>query len=173
MRIPNQVNNYSIWYQGNRFIGMADVTIPNLANMTDELKGAGLGGTINFFVAAHYQDWTCTLNFHTIVKEGLALMRQDGFMIEAMAGMQYLDPAYNRYYIGAWRFAMGCFPRGFDLGKLEVGTKQNNAIELGCTYIKGTLDGGVMFEKDKINLKDYVLDTDYAAPVRRAIGISG
>ena len=47
MLIPNQVNNYAIWLGGNRFIGMADVTLPNLANMTDELKGAGLGGTIN------------------------------------------------------------------------------------------------------------------------------
>lgn len=150
---------------------MADVTIPNLANLTDELKGAGLGGTTNYFVAAHYQDWEITLNFHTIVPEGLNLMRQDGFMIEAMAGMQYKDPALNRYYIGGWRFTMACFPKGFDLGKLEVGTKENNAVLLGCDYIKATLDGKVMFEKDKVNLKDFVLDTDYAAPIRKAIGI--
>lgn len=172
MNIPNQVNNYSIWFGGNRFIGMADVTLPNLQNMTDELKGAGLGGTILFPVAAHYQDWTLTMNFHTITREGVALMQQDGLKIEARAGMQYLDPGKHKLLIGAWRFVMAILPRGFDLGKLEVGTKEVNAIEVGVTYIKALLNGEEMFEKDKINLIDRVLGVDYALPIRQAIGIA-
>jgi uncharacterized protein len=171
MNIPNQVNNYSIWFSGARFIGMADVTLPNLANMTDELKGAGLGGTINFPVAAHYNDWSLTMNFHTITPEGCELMRQDGLKIEARAGMQYLDGGQHKLIIGAWRFVMAILPRGFDLGKLEVGAKETNAIEVGVTYIKALLDGKEMFEKDKINLIDRVLGIDYAAAIRSAIGI--
>lgn len=171
MRIPNQLNNYSIWFQGNRFIGMADVTMPNLQNMTDELKGAGLGGIINFPVVAHYQDWALVMNFHTITPEGVELMRQDGLKLEALAGMQYLDPGQHKIYIGSWRFAMAVLPRGFDLGKFEVGTKEVNAIEMCVTYIKATLDGKIMFEKDKINLVDRVLETDYARAIRSAIGI--
>ena len=66
---------------------------------------------------------------------------------------------------------MAILPRGFDLGKLEVGTKETNAIEVGVTYIKALLDGKLMFEKDKINLIDNVLGIDYAAPIRSAIGI--
>jgi hypothetical protein len=171
MKIPNQVNNYSIWFSGARFIGMADVTLPNLANMTDELKGAGLGGTINFPVAAHYNDWTLTMNFHVITPEGVELMAQDGLKIEARAGMQYLDPGPHKLYVGAWKFVMAILPRGFDLGKLEVGTKETNAVEVGVTYIKATLDGAEMFEKDKINLIDRVLGIDYAASIRSAIGL--
>lgn len=169
--VPNQVNNYSVWFQGNRFIGMADCTLPNLANMTDELKGAGLGGAINFPVAAHYNDWALTMNFHTVTREGIELMRQDGLKIECRAGMQYLDTGPHKLYIGAWRFVMAILPRGFDLGKLEVGTKETNAIEVGVTYIKALLDGREMFEKDKINLIDRVLGVDYAAAIRSAIGI--
>jgi Bacteriophage tail tube protein len=171
MYIPNQVNNYSIWFGGNRFIGMADVTMPNLANMTDELKGAGLGGTISFPVAAHYNDWTMTMNFHTITSEGVELMRQDGLKIEARAGMQYLDPGPHKLVIGAWKFVMAILPRGFDLGKFEVGTKETNAVEVGVTYIKASLDGKEMFEKDKVNLIDRVLGVDYAQAIRSAIGI--
>jgi uncharacterized protein len=171
MIIPNQVNNYSIWFQGNRFIGMATVTLPNLQNMTDELKGAGLGGVTNMPVAAHYQDWTATFNFHTITKEGCELMRQDGLKIEARAGMQYLDSGQHKLQIGAWRFVMATFPRGFDLGTLEVGVKENAVVEVGVSYIKGVLDGREMFELDKINLISRVLGTDYALPIRQAIGI--
>lgn len=172
LSIPNQVNNYSIWYNGNRFIGMADCTLPNLANMTDELKGAGLGGTINFPVAAHYNDWSLTMNFHCITAEGIQLMRQDGMQIEARAGMQYLDAGAHKLYIGAWKFVMAILPRGFDLGHLDVGAKETNAIEVGVTYIKATLDGQDMFEKDKVNLIDRVLGVDYALPIRQAIGLN-
>lgn len=171
MQIPNQVNNYSIWLGGARFIGMADVTLPNLANMRDTLKGAGLGGEIDFPVAAHYGDWETTLNFHVITREGCELMRQDGLKIEARAGMQYLDSGQHKLSIGAWRFVMAILPRGFDLGKLEVGTKETAAVVAGVTYIKGILDGAEIFEKDKVNLIDRVLGVDYALPIRQAIGI--
>ena len=171
MLIPNQVNNYSIWFGGNRFIGMADVTLPNLVNLTDELKGAGLGGTTNIPVAAHYDDWTATFNFHVMTKEGVELMRQDGLKIEARAGIQYLEPGQHRLQIGAWRFVMAILPRGFDLGTLSIGTKENASVEVGVTYIKALLDGVEVFEKDKINMIDRVLGTDYAAAIRSAIGI--
>jgi P2 family phage contractile tail tube protein len=171
MQIPNQINNYSIWFNGNRFIGMADVTLPNLTNLTDEFKGAGVGGVINFPVAAHYDDWTATFNFHTITKEGVELMRQDGNRIEARAGIQYLDSGTQKLSIGAWRFTLGIMPRGFDLGKLEVGTKQANAVEVAVIYIKAVLNGEDIFEIDKVNMIDRVLGTDYAAAIRSAIGI--
>lgn len=171
MLVPNQVNNYSIWLGGNRFIGMADVTLPNLTNLTDELKGAGLGGVSNMPVAAHYEDWSCTFNFHVITKEGCELMRQDGLQVEARAGMQYMDAGTHKLSIGAWRFVLGIMPRGFDLGKLEVGTKQTAAIEAGCIYIKALLDGSEVFELDKTNLIARILGTDYGRAIRSAIGI--
>lgn len=171
MILPNQVNNYAIWYQGNRFLGMADVTLPHLTNLTDELKGAGLGGTMNFPVAAHFDDWTATFNFHTITKEACELLRQDGLRLEARAGVQYMDTGQHTLRIGAWRFVMSVLPRGFDLGKLEVGTKETLAIEMGVIYIKAVLDGAEMFEVDKINLICRVLGNDYALQVRQAIGI--
>jgi P2 family phage contractile tail tube protein len=62
-------------------------------------------------------------------------------------------------------------PRGGDLGKLEVGVKETMTVEVGVTYIKGTLDGEEIFELDKINLIARVLGTDYGSAIRSAIGI--
>jgi P2 family phage contractile tail tube protein len=63
-------------------------------------------------------------------------------------------------------------PKGFDLGKLEVGTKETVAVTGSVTYIKGVLDGEEVFEKDKINMIDRVLGQDYATAIRQAIGMS-
>lgn len=171
MLIPNQVNNYSVWYGGTRFLGMADITLPNLTNLTDELKGAGLGGVINVPVMAHFDDWSATFNFHTITKEAVNLLRQDCLKLEARAGIQYHDPGPCTLSIGSWRFVMQVLPRGFDLGKLEVGTKEGLAVEMAVGYIKAVQDGDEVIEIDKYNLICRILGQDYGTAIRQAIGI--
>jgi uncharacterized protein len=171
MQIPNQVNNYSVWQGGTRFLGMADITLPKLENMTDELKGAGIGGVMNLPVVAHYQDFTATFNFHTITDMAAELMRQDCMKIEARAGIQMMETSQCTISIAAWRFVMAIQPRGFDLGKLEVGAKEAVAVEVSVTYIKGLLDGQEIFEIDKTNMIARVKGTDYGSAIRSAIGI--
>ena len=75
---------------------MADVTLPNITNLTDEVKGAGIGGTITYPVMAHFDDMTTTFRFHTITQQAVNLLRQDCMHIEARAGVQYHDQAHAR-----------------------------------------------------------------------------
>jgi hypothetical protein len=169
--LPLQVNNYSVWKNGYRFIGMSTVTLPNLQNLTDTLKGSCYGGESVYPVQSHYQDWEVTFNFHAITRESLELMRQDAMNVECLPGIQYQDPSTHGVHVHGWRFAMIVLPKGFDLGTMEVGVKQNVAVLCGCTYIKASFRGETVFEKDKVNLVDDVLHVDYAAPIRSAIGI--
>jgi P2 family phage contractile tail tube protein len=92
-------------------------------------------------------------------------------LIDARAGIQHYDPSC-KVSIQAWRFVMRILPKGFDLGKLEVGTKETVVVTAAVTYIKGVLDGNEVFEKDKVNMIDRVLGNDYATAIRQAIGIS-
>ena len=98
-------------------------------------------------------------------------MRQDDLKVECRAGIQHLDPGANKLHIGAWRFIIAGVPSGFDLGTADVGAKQNVAVEMMVWYIKGVLDGQEIFEKDKVNMINRVLGTDYATNIRQAIGI--
>lgn len=170
--LPLQVNNYSVWKMGYRFIGMSTVTLPHMQNLTDTLKGSGYGGETNYPVQSHYQDWEVTFNFHAITRESLELMRQDSFMVECLPGIEYQDPSTHMVQVHGWRFSMIVLPKGFDLGSMEVGAKENVAVLCACTYIKGVFDGETVFEKDKVNIVDNVLHTDYAKPIRTAIGLS-
>jgi P2 family phage contractile tail tube protein len=170
--LPLQVDNYSVWKNGYRFIGMSTIVLPNLANLTDTLKGAGYGGETDYPVQSHYQNWDVTFNFHAITRESLELMRQDAVHVECLAGIQYQDPGTHMMDVKSWRFSMIVLPKGFDLSTLEVGVKENVAVLCGCTYIKGVFAGETVFEKDKVNIVDDVLHTDYARPIRSAIGMS-
>src|SRR5271165_762722 len=169
--LPLQTDNYSIWKDGYRFIGMSTTTLPNLANLTDTLKGAGYGGEQNYAVQSHYGDWETIFNFHNITRESLELMRQDSMLIDCLPAIQYQNPEDHKILVLGWRITMMVQPRGFDLGTLEVGVKQNVAVAAGVTYIKGVFDGEVVFEKDKVNLKDEVLHHDYARTIRLGIGM--
>lgn len=171
-QIPLQINNYSVWKDGWRFIGMSTTTMPNLQNLTDEYKGAGYGGSTNYPVQSHYQDWEVTFNFHAITRQSLELMRQQAMHVELLPGIEYQDPSTHLVSIGQWRFAMIILPKGFDLGTMEVGVKQNVAVLCACTYIKAVFQGETVFEKDKVSLVDDVLHYDYGRDIRTAIGMS-
>lgn len=169
--LPLQVNNYSVWKDGSRFLGMANLVMPHIQNLTDSYKGAGYGGETAYPVQAHYNDWDVTFHFHAITQDSLELMRQDAVNVQVLSGIQYQNPSTHAMQIGAWKFSMIVLPKGFDIGTLDVGVKENVAILCGVDYIKATYNGKVMFEKDKVNMKDIVLGTDYAAPIRSAIGM--
>ena len=66
MLIPNHVANYSIFLGGKRLIGLADVTLPNIQNLADSLKGSGIFGEIDMPVQAHFQPYTVMLKWLTI-----------------------------------------------------------------------------------------------------------
>lgn len=151
---------------------MATVTMPNLANLTDTLKSAGYAGETVYPVQSHYADWEVTFNFHAPSPNALELMRQDGLIVECMSGTQEHETADHKILIAAWKYTLGIIPKGFDLGTMDVGVKQAVAIACACTYIKAVRDGVTMFEKDKPNMKDIILGTDYASPIRRAIGMA-
>ncbi|HXB10658.1 MAG TPA: phage major tail tube protein [Bacteroidia bacterium] len=169
--IPLHLDNYGVWKNGWRFIGVSTTVLPNLQNLTDSYKGSGYGGEQDYPVRSHYANWELTINFHNITRQSAELMMQESMQVEFLPAFEYQDPTSHRTFVEGWRFATIIQPKGVDLSTLEVGVKQNMPILCGCTYIKASFKGETVFEKDKVNIIDEVLHTDYAKPVRQAMGI--
>lgn len=151
MRIPNHVANYSIFLAGRRLIGLANVTLPNLQNLTDSLKGAGIFGEIDMPVQAHFQPMSVQLNWLTIVDDAVFATIQDGAQLDAWAAHQMHDSATNQIVHSGWRYVMGTAPKSFNLGKLEVGTKGEGVSEYELISLRCFRDDQIMLEVDKEN----------------------
>lgn len=175
MRIPNHVSNYSIFKDGRRLVGLADVTLPNLQNLTDSLKGSGIFGEIDMPVQAHFQAASVTLNWIAIVDAAVFATIQDGAQLDAWAAIQEHDSGTNQIVHAGWRFVMGTAPKSFNLGKLEVGTKGEGVSEYELVSLRAFHDDRVVFEIDKENAVcrwwNGIQLVDHGQRIRQLIGL--
>ncbi len=175
MLIPNHVANYSIFLGGKRLIGLADVTLPNIQNLADSLKGSGIFGEIDMPVQAHFQPYTVMLKWLTIVDDAVFATIQDGAQLDAWAAHQLHDSGTNKIVHHGWRYVMGTAPKSFNLGKLEVGTKGEGESEYELISLRAIRNDQIMFEIDKENAvcrwwNGFQL-IDSAARIRQLIGL--
>lgn len=175
MLIPNHVANYSIFLQGRRLIGLADVTLPHLENLTDPLKGSGIFGEIDMPIQAHFKPYSVVLKWLTIVDDSVFATIQDGAQLDAWSAIQMHDSGTNKIVHLGWRFIMGTAPKGFNLGKLEVGTKGEGESEYELISLRAIRNDQIMFEIDKENAVcrwfNGVTLVDTAQPIRQLIGL--
>jgi phage tail tube protein FII len=175
MQIPNHVTNYSIFKDGKRLIGLADVTLPHLQNLTDSLKGSGIFGEIDMPVQAHFQPYSVMLKWITIVDDAIFSTIQDGAQLDAWAAHQMHDSGTNKILHVGWRYIMGTAPKAFNLGKLEVGTKGEGESEYELISLRALRNDQIMFELDKENAVcrwwDGVRLQDNARRIRQLIGL--
>jgi P2 family phage contractile tail tube protein len=175
MQIPNHVTNYSIFKDGRRLIGLADVTLPHLQNQVDELKGSGIFWTIEMPNQSHFQSMVATLNWLTVVDDALFASIQDGAQLDAWAAHQLHDSATNKIIHTGWRYVMGVAPKSFNLGKLEVGAKGEAVSEYELISLRVFRNDQVVAEIDKENAVcrwwNGVQIVDSALRIRQLIGL--
>jgi hypothetical protein len=175
MQIPNHVANYSIFKDGKRLIGLADVTLPNMQNLTDSLKGSGIFGEIDVPIQAHYQPITVTMNWLAVVDHMLFATIQDGAQLDAWSAVQMHDTGTNKIIHVGWRFVMGTLPKSLNFGKLEVGTKGEAVSEYELISMRVFFNDRVVYEIDKVNAVcrawSGVQLIDNARRIRQLIGL--
>jgi uncharacterized protein len=175
MIIPNHVTNFSVFRDGRRLIGSADIVLPNLQNLTDSLKGSGIFGEIDMPVQAHFQAISVTLNWITITDHAVFATIQDGAQLDAWAALQSHNSSDGRIIHEGWRFIMVTAPKSFNLGKLEIGTKGEAVSEFELIGIRVSHDDKTMFELNKENAvcrwSDGVQLVDTGRRIRQLIGL--
>jgi phage tail tube protein FII len=175
MQIPNHVSNYSIFKDGRRLIGLADVTLANLQNLTDSFKGSGVFGEIDMPVQAHFQAYSVTLNWITVVDDAVFATIQDGAQLDCWAAHQLHDTGTGRIIHQGWRYVMGTAPKSFNFGKLEVGTKGEAVTEYELISLRVFRSDRVMLEIDKENAVcrwfNGIELVDHGRVIRQLIGL--
>jgi len=176
MQIPNHVTNYSIFKDGHRLIGCGNITLMDVKNMEDNLKGSGIFGEIAMPVQSHFQPYSVRIQWLTIDDDAIFSTLQQGASLDAWSAMQYHDSSTNKIIHHGWRFIMGTAPKGFNFGKLEVGVKEDAETEYELISLRCLRDDQLMFQIDKENAVckwyDGIQVQDYALRIRQLIGLT-
>lgn len=170
--IPNTTNNFRVYLAGRGLLGIATVVLPNIQNMTDDLKGSGIFGTLTLPVAAHVQAMTLTINWHTFIGDVAVCFAQEKLQLELYTAIQAQDMQRGKLVFKQFKCVIRGMPTSMNLGTLDPGVKSTPANEWAVEYIKAWYDGAEVFEIDPLNGIYTVNGIDYGADIRTALGMA-
>ena len=171
-KIDTHVANYEVYIHGNRSLGTAEVTLPNLEYMVTTLKGAGIAGELDVPTVAHFSNLEVTFKWLTVNENVLKLLVPNGIDCSLYAAQQQIDSATGNYRIVQDKIELKALSKNVNLGKLAPAELMDTESVLSAITIKQTLDKKVIFEYDKLNWVCKINGTDYSKELRVALGQS-
>lgn len=170
--IPLAGIDFSVFAGGNRLLGMAEASLPELNFVTTEIAGAGLAGKFNANIKGFVDSAELELTFRTVTDEIGYFTTSDAVDIQLYAAMENYNASTGA--LGAQQFKMNV--RGFvtkrALGDLKQGEQTSSKVTIEILYLKAMLANKLLVEFDKINYKYIDANgTDHLADVRSALNI--
>ena len=170
--IPETLTNFEIYEDGTRLIGLANVTLPEMNQITSEVSGAGVAGKIEVPVQGHFESMEVTLKWRTIFKTPLTLMKSGGTQLSCRGAMQHYEAAEGTVKIVPVRCDVRARHTSTNLGEFNTGEQTETETKLVCDYVKLLVDDKTIIEYDALNYVYIVNGTDLMSDVRSALGLS-
>lgn len=167
---PEAYLDFYVYEDGATLVGVAQVTLPDIAFMTASLTGAGVGGTVETPLAGMLEAMTLTLNFNSVTDAATSLASPRKHNLTIMAAGQDWDTNTVDKVIWADKYNLVVFPKKTAGGTIAPASKSDANGEYAVYYIAGYKDGAKRFEIDQFNQICEIDGVDHMAAIRKAIG---
>ena len=171
--MPNfdeSVINFAVYEDSVEYVGMAGVTLPNLAAIVQTLSGAGIAGNVEVPVLAHYDVRSLTLNFRTTTEHSVRLSEPRRHNIDLRMAQQIEDTVAGEVKVQSIKHVLVVVPKTDTGGTVAPAAPTNGSGEYSVRYWATYIDGAKVREIDPLNFICEVNGVDYLADVRKAIG---
>ena len=170
-QVPEKLNDFRVYHEGNDFLGVADVDLPDIEFMSETVKGAGIAGEVDSPTVGQLASMQLTLNWRTIAKSLTVLAQQKAHALDLRGAMQIFEAALGEYRQVPVKVVARCLPKKIGLGKLDKGSPTDSSSEFEIIYLKITIDYEDVIEIDKYNYICVVHGVDYLLQTRVALGL--
>ena len=171
--MPNfdeSVINFAVYEDSVEYVGMAGVTLPNLAAIVQTLSGAGIAGNVEVPVLGHYDVMSLTLNFRTTTEHSVRLSEPRRHNIDLRMAQQIEDTVAGEVKVQSIKHVLVVVPKTDTGGSIAPAAPTNGSGEYSVRYWATYIDGAKVREIDPLNFICEVNGVDYLADVRKAIG---
>ena len=171
--MPNfdeSVINFAVYEDSVEYVGMAGVTLPNLAAIVQTLSGAGIAGNVEVPVPGHYDVMSLTLNFRTTTEHSVRLSEPRRHNIDLRMAQQIEDTVAGEVKVQSIKHVLVVVPKTDTGGTVAPAAPTNGSGEYSVRYWATYIDGAKVREIDPLNFICEVNGVDYLADVRKAIG---
>lgn len=171
--MPNfdeSVINFAVYEDSVEYVGVAGVTLPNLAAIVQTLSGAGIAGNVEVPVLGHYDVMSLTLNFRTTTEHSVRLSEPRRHNIDLRMAQQIEDTVAGEVKVQSIKHVLVVVPKTDTGGTVAPAAPTNGSGEYSVRYWATYIDGAKVREIDPLNFICEVNGVDYLADVRKAIG---
>lgn len=170
MKIPESTINFEVYENAVNFMGIASITLPDIANLTQTISGAGIAGEYESVIIGHISAMELSMNFRQVTEDTARLNEQREHLLELRSAMQTTDTATSTKSIVPNKYVVACTPKRLGLGNMAPSSPADASGAYSVRYIAGYVDGKKLLEIDQLNYIFYVNGTDYLTDVRKALG---
>lgn len=169
--VPQALTSFRVYLDSEDLLGVADVELPELEAITEEVKGAGIAGTVDTPILGHYGGLTLTLNWRTVSGNTTILSQPKAHQLDLRGSIQEYEAGEGVYATKAAKLVVKAIPKKTSLGKLEAGAAMETKSEFEVVYLKLTLGDEERIEIDKFNYVCKIEGEDFLEKVRADLGL--
>lgn len=169
--LPENMINYTVFKDGSRMMGTANVDLPSLDSLTEKVKGSGIAGEVDAPVLGHYAALGLTISWRTITAIAAELAKPEAHALDFRGSQQTYDSASGKFATVPVKIIVRATPKKTSLGKLVVAGQTDTKNEFEVSYIKIYIDGNETIELDKYNFICRIGGVDYLSAVRSDLGL--
>lgn len=169
--VRDKLINFEVFKEGNRKLGMGDITLPSLEYKTATLSGAGIGGDIEMPTPGQTASMELEINWRTLNEDVTKLLAVKAHDLEIRGSNQQYDAGTGEIKSQPVRINVRTVPKKSDLGSFKPAEHTDSKSTLEIIYLKVEIGGERVIEIDKLNYIHYVDGVDYLASVRSDLGV--
>ncbi len=169
-KVDETVINFAVYEESTEYLGMAEVSLPEISYIINEIKGAGINGTFESAALGHIEAMTLMLNFRTLVKSAIKLLEPRNHQIDLRVAQQSTENTSGNTGVSKVKHVFIVRPKKLAPGKVAPASPADASGEYAATYWATWIDGVKVVEIDILNFKCEINGVDYLADVRKALG---
>lgn len=171
MKRDDKLKDFLMYEGSNKFLGTVDVTLPEIAFMSESTSGAGIAGEVEIPVMGLVQAMGITINFKNIEDDQFSLVDGKAKNLEFRGSVQKYNTSSGELEEEAIKVITKCLPKKLGLGTLAKASAMGSNAEFECTYIKIFIDGKEVTEIDKFNYICKINGNDLLGETRKNLGM--
>jgi len=171
MQVDNGTLNYRVYEDAIFYFGMAEVELPEIGAIAEEIKGAGISGAFNGPFMGHVESMSLKLTFRSVTTEVTKLMEPRAHQLTLMASQQRWNSEAGEYETTPVKHVIIGAPLKYSPGKVAPASPTDTSVEFSVSYFASFINGVKVTEVDPINFIYFMNGKDWLAQARRDIGM--
>ena len=167
---PEALIDFKVYEDKNEYLGIAQVTLPDIAYITQQLTGAGIAGNVEAVLIGMVDAMTTSMQFRSCTDAAAKLAKPIAHQIDLRVAEQYWDSVAGQRTVQADKYVLKLIPKKFTPGNIAPASPTDANGEYSTYYYAAYKDGKQLWEIEPHNYICVIDGVDYMQPVRKALG---